>query len=153
MSTFAEVAGGFARIRITPLNQSTFVASGAAVFYTIQDWSVDDEVETGDTTNTEGQATPASSFVLAKEEIPVNGQLRIMLKQASYDPTLNFFGTPLVLTPSLRIMLEIFPFTVLSTPYAVPKFLIKKRRYEGRAGGLQPITLEGVSLGAWTEPT
>lgn len=150
MSTFLEVAGGRARVRITPINQTTFATLGAGTFYNIQKIVADDDMQTGDTTNTEGGSTPSGET--AAEEIPTKGQVMVDITHASYDPTLNLFATPLILSPGLRIMLELFPNGITSIPYLFPIFLIKKRRWEPDAAGLQPVTLSGVSIGPWSVP-
>ena len=150
MSTFLEVSGGRAKVRITPINQTTFVPIAAGVFFNIQKIVADDEVETGDTTNTESSLTPSGE--VASEEIPTKGKVMVDITHASYDPTLNLFSTPVPLGPGFRVALELFPNGILSVPYFFPIFLIKKRRWEPDAKGLQPVTLSGVSIGAWTQP-
>jgi hypothetical protein len=151
MATFLEVEGGRAKIRLTPINQTTFAITGAGVFYNIQKAKVDDDAETGDTTSTESVMTP--SGIVASEEIPTKGKCMIDITHASYDPTLNLFSTPMVLSPGLRYRLEVFPNTAASVPYLFPLVIIKKRLWEIDATALQPCTLSMVSVGGWTEPT
>jgi hypothetical protein len=78
-----------------------------------------------------------------------------MLKQASFDLSCNFFSFPLSTTlfsPGQFLRVELFPAGLIrGLPYLFPLLLVKKRRWEGRAGGLQPVTLECVSSWSWNE--
>lgn len=154
MATFSEKSGGAARCRLTPLNQTApFASLGGGVFYTIAGWTIKDETETGDTTNTESQLDSTGACV-AGEEIPTKAKLTITLKKATYDAANNFFTVPLNLARGIRVMFEMFAnASGGSVALILPIGLIKGRTWEGEAGGLQPMTLELVSVGTWTDQT
>lgn len=143
-STFREVPGARAAVRITPINQTTHAVSGASVFYTIQKAKIHSTVGTGDTTNFE-----SSQF---HEDVATIYSADIELVQASYDPTLNLFATSITLFAGTKVCIDIFP-DFIGNPANFWGFSVVRITdvdHDIDALNLQPITLKGKTIGTYS---
>lgn len=149
-----DTAGGMALVRITPLNQTTFVASGAATLYSIQKYKVNEKSKTGEVTSTNSSLNVFSgtSAGVHGEDIPCVTQADIEIVEATYNSVANLFSTPVVLASGTFVQIEIFPNTLTSTPWNFTVALITECDHDGDATALQPITLRLKSQGAYSRP-
>jgi hypothetical protein len=146
-STFREVAGAAAAVRITPINQTTHVVTGSGTFYTIQKAKISETSGTGDTTNFESGGFGEDVATILRAELE--------LVQASYDGTLNLFITPNAVGPQIKFMVEIWPDFVgnAASLWTFPVVLCTNRDHEIDALNLQPVTIKAKSIGSYTWPT
>ena len=139
----AATAGYNAKIR---LNGQNF--SGA-------EWSVEDQVVDIPVTNTEGKTGNSVGTGSPGYESHIAGprMSRVTIKQASFDPSENPFIAPMSVNVGSYTSIQIYPGGTTGRSINLSGVLITRSSYNGRADRDQPLSLEGVTDGVFTDLT
>ena len=132
-------------------------ASGAAptTAYAIARWTIADEVQEQDVSNTEGQEgnttisslNPGfSAYIAGLRRFTAN------LVNASFDVTNNPFAAPLNLNAGVYVAIKLFLNQATGVSWFCTSFLINRISQDGDVRGLQPLTIAGVGDGFYTDP-
>lgn len=140
------VPGGLAVIRITPLNQSTLLSAGAAQIYGCSKYRVKEVVKSASVVNTGGgvHSIDGDDVCPAGEDCATVYQIEWEIAQATYNTTVNLYGTPYSLEAGRYVNLEILPNGAASTGWDFVAF-IQECEQDGDAENLQSVNLRGVS--------
>jgi hypothetical protein len=137
----AQRAGWEARVKIN------------TIFYAVKRWRVESAASDQDVSNSEGVPGNASSPALPQPgySSSLGGLSKgtFTLTSATFDDEDNPFAAPLLLNEGDWAEIEIFPAGAAGPRHYLANALITRLTNEGEVDGLSPVTIEGVTDGAY----